>query len=172
MTKNHYGRRLRSETIEDRFWKKTDVRGVDDCWPWMAGRQRAGYGSLTDRITAHRFSYELHNGPILVGMRVCHHCDNPPCVNPNHLFLGTPADNTADMVRKGRARGRGSPGESNPASKLTEVDAIRIRTLFAWGEQKSRIARQFSIGETSVTRVVRGDTWKTVSGWIPEEHAC
>lgn len=89
-----------------RFWRH--VEKTDGCWLWVGGRANGGYGrfgALPDRIVyAHRFSYELHKGPIPDGMFVCHSCDNPSCVRPDHLFAGHNVDNVRDMVAKGRLR--------------------------------------------------------------------
>lgn len=91
------------KTIEDRFWAKVDRGG--ECWRWTAGCDSSGYGSLRvehAKISAHRLSWQLHHGPIPPGQNVLHRCDNPRCVRPSHLFLGTQADNIADMLAKGR----------------------------------------------------------------------
>lgn len=91
------------KTIEDRFWAKVD-RG-DGCWRWTAGCDSSGYGSLKTgqtKVSAHRLSWQLHHGPVPPGQNVLHRCDNPRCVRPSHLFLGTQADNIADMLAKGR----------------------------------------------------------------------
>jgi hypothetical protein len=105
-------------TTEERFWAKVDRSGGPDaCWLWTAGtfRLRNGYGKFgadpaaSRTVYAHRFAYELSHGPIPPGLLVCHHCDNPPCCNPAHLFLGTIADNMRDMSDKGRAARQNDP---------------------------------------------------------------
>lgn len=90
-------------TREQRFWSKVDRRGPDECWPWLAAKSATRYG-VFDKTRAHRVAYALTHGLIPEGRIVCHRCDNPPCCNPAHLWLGTPKDNTADMVAKGRAK--------------------------------------------------------------------
>lgn len=94
------------KAASERFWHKVAVKGPADCWEWQAGKSR-GYGTCFEHgmpVSAHRVSYAMHNGPIPPGMVVMHSCDNPGCVNPAHLSVGTQADNMADKTKKGRAR--------------------------------------------------------------------
>lgn len=102
-----HNRRIQRPTTTDRFWAK--VKKSDACWEWQGGRLPHGYGRIVisrkeGAVRAHRFSWELHFGPIPDGMVICHRCDNPPCVRPDHLFVGTQSDNMRDCVNKGRLR--------------------------------------------------------------------
>lgn len=120
------------DTDEDRFWSKVYFCD-NECWEWTASLHKDGYGNFHKKLSsgrfvyvlAHRYSYELWFGEIPEGMYVCHTCDNPKCVNPSHLFLGTQQDNMDDMLSKGRLNDRS--GENNSRSKLTwdEVEFIR-----------------------------------------------
>jgi HNH endonuclease len=97
----------RRRSLQEKYDAQVIVR-PGECWGWRGATFRFGYGKVKlwdgTRTTAHRVSYQIHYGPIPDGMFVCHHCDNPPCTNPEHLFLGTGADNNRDMAKKGRSR--------------------------------------------------------------------
>ena len=130
------------------------------CWIWL-GASSKGYGQVSkvgEMLYAHRVAFEAFVGPIPDGMDVLHTCDTPSCVNPDHLTVGSHADNMADMVAKGR-----SPrmiGENHHQAKLTwgDVENIRIRHA-AGGETFASLGREFSVNECSISRIVKGKSW-------------
>jgi len=148
--------------IEKRFWKY--VKKTENCWLWTGAANKDGRGALgvwtegTTKIAA-RVSWEIHKGPIPEGINVCHHCDNPACVRPDHLFLGTQLDNIRDAVRKGRMRHVGSSGEKNGRAKLTleQVKQIRCRAV---NEMQKDLAVEFGISAAQISVIVRGASWK------------
>jgi hypothetical protein len=158
-------------TIVTRFWSK--VEKTETCWQWTAGCFRAGYGAFQYQRRAwkaHRFAYMLTHGPIPEGLNVCHHCDNPACVRPDHLFLGTFADNSADMVAKGRqGKGDNVPtehrrrGVRHHRAKVTEDDVREIRRRHGAGETQTALAAIFGLDQTTVSDLVRWKIWRHVS---------
>lgn len=143
----------------DRFWAKVDKRGPDECWLWTASLRPNGYGQFTwhypNVVYTHRFSYELHTGIDPKSSMVCHSCDVRACVNPNHLWLGTQADNLADASRKGRLR----RGEQH--SKLfREKDILEMRRLYDEGMMQSVIADQFKASRQTINDIVRRKSWR------------
>lgn len=130
-----------------------------DCWVWTGTRNRAGYGvvCIKRNRSAHRTAYEVFVGPIPSDLIVCHKCDNPPCVNPEHLFLGTQQDNATDSKNKGR-RARLS-GEECATSKLSEAQVIAIRKDPRGCE---RIARDYGITARNVRHIITRYTWRHI----------
>jgi hypothetical protein len=175
------GRSRRPEA--DRFWQKVDRRGPEECWPWLARRNRSGYGwfhAVTGKPEhAQRTAWRLTHGAIPPRLFVCHRCDTPACVNPAHLFLGTSAENHADMVAKGRhataANGRHSSvlypeqlprgdqnfmrqhpelrrGELNPVSKLTDAQFGEIQRLLGIGASQRDLAKRYGLNQSSLSK--------------------
>jgi hypothetical protein len=152
------------------FWSKVDKNGPEHpihgkCWIWVGGLVGGmGYGgfrSLGKPFIAHRYSWEIHFGDIPDDLWVLHKCDNPPCVNPDHLFLGDCASNTADKVSKGRQAIQ--VGEDNPFSILTEEQVIEIRRIYK-GKCKvngaNALALKFGVSYSTIKAVVYGKNWK------------
>lgn len=155
------------ESLSERFWKKVDKRSADDCWNWTAYRDKDGYGHIRldnskhSDAPSHRVSYELANGTIPDGMFVCHSCDNPSCVNPNHLFLGTHIDNMRDCVTKGRKVGL--RGEKFYANKLTDEKVIAMRRRYEIGDADMRtLATEYGVAVSTVCNVIHRKSWKHI----------
>jgi hypothetical protein len=187
-------------SAETRFWSKVDKNGaipahvgwLGQCWTWKGRAGTTGYGSFTAThgrtIGAHRFSWELHNGQIPVGLFVCHRCDNRICVRPDHLFLGTATDNIRDAKQKQRIaigdrngnrthperRPRGEShgmrthperiprGERNGRARLTTADVRRIRALHAAGVPVRTIAPHFNVSPWTIWAILNGRNWASV----------
>jgi len=148
-------------------WDRVDKRGPDECWPWMSGVNTWGYGSCAFNgvhTNASRAAYISHHGGIEDGLVVCHHCDNPICCNPAHLFAATQAENLADCRRKGRARGQFTGGRKHPrhTAKLTPERVQEARQLYASGVSQSEIARRWGMHSSTISRAVRGEFWSHV----------
>jgi HNH endonuclease len=163
---HHHMKGRRTRTVEDRFWAKVAKGGPQDCWTWTGCHDGYGYGHIRiegHAVYAHRLSYELHHGPLPDGLYVCHNCptgDNPSCVNPAHLFLGTAKDNTQDMLSKGRQRYVSRPGEANPYAKLTDEIVLDIRRRITTGETKAALAREYGVSHVTISRIINRKTWK------------
>lgn len=131
-----------------------------DCWVWQGNRVRGLYGHFSEgssTFKAHRWIYECLHGAIPDGQVVRHHCDNPGCVNPEHLALGTPSQNVMDAVTRGRWADR--RGEKHPLAQLDAEKVRAIRALSACGNTQHRIATQFGISRQQVGKIIRRENW-------------
>ena len=171
-----FSRRVRLMATAPDFWTMVTCGSASECWPWKRAVFHMGHGAVhfegkQDR--AHRVAWRLTNGPIPDGLCVLHHCDNPPCCNPSHLFLGTKTDNSRDRDRKGRqARGlrsgrytqphRTARGERNGRAKIKEFDVVSIRQMRKDGATLSSIAAKFGISTSQAHRTANGKSWNIV----------
>ena len=158
----------------ERFNKYIQKGKQDECILWTGGRFYNGYGQFRlgkKKIKAHRFSFVIHKGPIPEGMLVCHRCDNPICVNPDHLWLGTSKQNSEDRDKKGRMGDCGAcckkttgmfKGVKNPAAKITQADADSIRKKYTTGKYTYRkLAKIFYLSSASIANVIKERTWNS-----------
>jgi len=141
----------------DKFWSK--VKKTNKCWWWSAAKDGCNYGRLGNK-KAHRVSYEMHFGKIPKGIYVCHSCDNPSCVNPEHLFLGTQKQNMLDMVRKGRQNK--AKGSKHGNAKLTEEIVNKIRNDYKIIRSTRKLAKIYNISRSSIKFIVQYVSWRHI----------
>lgn len=161
-----------TKPLSERFWSKVRKEEGAACWLWIGARFKGPreYGLLGNEQKeprlAHRISWELNRGPIPTGMQVLHTCDNPPCVRPDHLFLGTQKDNMQDMISKGRNAPQRDPtrharGEQHGRAKLTEDIIREIRTRYeAGGISQSALAKEYDLGQSHISRILLRQVWQ------------
>jgi hypothetical protein len=153
--------------VSDAFWLHVEQRGPDECWPWIGSLTPRGYGRTSNprayggQQLAHRAAWEVVHGQIPARMSVCHHCDNPPCVNPDHLFLGTHADNMRDLRDKGRRRGK-HRGPNHVRTHLTERDVQIIRVLCRIGYTSKEVGQRYNMSESGIQNIRKGRSWSHV----------
>lgn len=159
---------LERDFLTKKLFERTEK--TDSCWNWT-GAKRNGYGSIKVKgkmMDMHRLSFMLHKGEIPKGIFVCHHCDNPSCVNPDHLFLGTPKDNMQDCLKKGRMKipeGHKFENGNIPVNrKLTEEQVKEIKLLLKTSKHLlvNEIAEIFNIKRTVVSDIIRGKSYKNI----------
>jgi hypothetical protein len=154
----------KSSTWAERFWPKVDRREPHECWPWTADTSSGGYGFFhvskvkgkKTRMVASRAAWIITHGAIADDAVVCHSCDNPICVNPSHLFVGTKADNSSDMAAKGRS----VSGERSPMAKLTWADVNAIRSAYSGGANLGELSRRYGCTRQTLREIVNGRTWR------------
>lgn len=151
----------------DRFWNKVAINTPDQCWYWMGasnlnkGGKRYGCFAFNGKNQgSHRVSYQIHKGQIPEGLSVLHSCDNSLCVNPNHLFTGTPQANSKDMVNKGRSL----KGESHPNRRYSDKLVIDIRSDYCKGFPRRYLVEKYGIAISAFKSIIRKDTWVHLYG--------
>jgi hypothetical protein len=151
--------------MSKRFTDKFKKREPDECWEWTGAKHPSGYGSIWFKgqsTGAHRVSWIIHKGPIPDNLFVCHHCDNPPCVNPKHLFLGTNQDNLKDAAKKNRLKypkGTFASDETHQRSKLSNE---QVRIIRSGKFRNNFLAKKFNVTHFTISRAKNRKTYKDV----------
>ena len=155
-----------SEALVAAFAARVEPEPNSGCWLWAGSWSDLDYGMFAsarrhgqDEIMAHRIAWRLSNGPVPTGLKVLHRCDVRACVNPAHLFLGTQADNIADMDAKGRRRTRGLSGEQNPQARLSKAGVRAMRAAYSSGVSQHALAKTYGVAVMTVNRAVRRLSW-------------
>jgi hypothetical protein len=151
----------------EEFWRHVAVGKQNECWLWTHRKNRDGYGTLNitvgvrtyKALLAHRRAWEITRGEIPDGKIVCHKCDNPACVNPAHLWVGTHADNVRDKVRKGRH----PRGENASSHKLSESDVVSIKARLPQGVRSDKLAAEYAVSPVTISDIKRGITWRHIT---------
>lgn len=150
-------RTSRAIPLEQRFWKH--IQKTEYCWLWAGSKDKKGYGRINRNgspILAHRLSWEIHFGLIPDGLSVLHRCDNPPCCNPEHLFLGDQLENMQDCSRKDRT----TRGERSASGKLTTAEVTEIRSKYAAEYiSQNQLAEEFGVSPATISEIIRGVIW-------------
>jgi len=153
-----------TEDFKKRFWSKVDK--TESCWEWTGAKSTDGYGYMWIlrqklSIKTHRLSYIYEYGLVEKELCVCHRCDNPKCVRPDHLWQGTTAENNFDRIAKGRTASH--VGEKNPSAKLKKEDIMEIKELRKTGLSQQKIANIFHVSQVRISMILLGKTWKHLS---------
>lgn len=175
----HRDRKYTHRSIASRFWRKVDKNGpvpshaiaLGPCWLWTGGKDPKGYGQLRANgkrgrlLKAHRVSWSMHNGRLTDWMLVLHRCDNPSCVRPDHLFVGSQRDNVQDAARKGRLVFQAHPekvrrGEQASAAKLTRAQVDEVHELSFEGATQVALARRFGVSQAAISALLLGKTYR------------
>lgn len=150
------------KSTQERFWEKVQIQQDHECWEWLAGKQSDGYGAFRFAGTmqlAHRVAYKLAKGAFDETLHVLHRCDNPGCVNPAHLFLGTNQDNVDDKVAKNRQQKL--KGVEHGRAKLTEQQVVEIRARYAAGNiSQAALGREYGVHHAQIHYIVKNKLWK------------
>jgi hypothetical protein len=158
--------RIKNNTPLDQVIIENSKPNESGCWIWQKYKTKLGYGRLMLKgkvVMAHRASYECFIGPIPPGMSVCHGCDVRACVNPDHLWLGTQAENIKDMDNKGRRRSRDSRGEKSGLAKLTDEKVLEIRARHAvGGVSQAGLSKEFGISKALTCLIINRQRWRHI----------